>query len=159
MAYKMEIEGIEELNSLLEKLGSKAESVAAASLYDGAGVLADGIKKAAQDIEAEPQHGKQKRQPTPEEKAAVIQAIGIAKFRKDGNSVETVVGVTNKSGYAKIGKKEKPVAMIASAVNSGTSFMKKQPFVRIGKNKSQGAASAAIVSKAEDMFDKIINNK
>ena len=50
----------------------------------------------------------------------------------------------------------KPVKVIARAINSGTSFMEKQPFARKAKSQSQGAAKAAIVSKAEEMLEELI---
>ena len=53
--------------------------------------------------------------------------------------------------------KRKPVAEIARSINSGTSFMKKQPFARQATNRSQAAAKEAMVAKAEKMLKEIIN--
>ena len=39
---------------------------------------------------------------------------------------------------------QKPVGVIANAINSGTSFMEKQPFIRQAFSKSKAAATAAI---------------
>ena len=51
----------------------------------------------------------------------------------------------------------KPIGVIANAINSGTSFMKKQPFVRKGVSKGKKAAIAAIVATAEKLFNQIIS--
>ena len=51
----------------------------------------------------------------------------------------------------------KPIGVVANAINSGTSFMRKQPFFRKGVNNGSKAAEAAIVGTAEKLFDRIIN--
>ena len=47
-----------------------------------------------------------------------------------------------------------PVPMIANAINSGTSFMKKQPFFRKATART-GAAEAAIENKLREEIDKL----
>jgi len=130
--------------------------------------------------------GGRTRKPSPEEKAILMGARhGVAKFRKDGTGVQTSVGFQN-SGYGEItwnhaktiggsrtkykegasgkmvhaskgsGASMKPVALIANAINSGTSFMQKQPFMRKAFTKSRGPATAAIeagIKAREDEFD------
>lgn len=128
--------------------------------------------------------GGEKRLPSPEEKQILMDAKhGVAKFRKTGTSIQTSVGF-QKSGYAKItwnhartnirtkykmGKKGmmvhasqgsgdsmKPVPLIANAINHGTSFMKKQPFLRKAFSQNQKAALAAIedgIKAREDELD------
>ena len=51
----------------------------------------------------------------------------------------------------------KPIGVIANAINSGTSFMKKQPFIRRGITKGKPKAIEAIIKRAESMLQKIIN--
>jgi len=165
MAMKISTEGLEDLSAMLAKLGNRAEDVASGALYDGAGVVADAMKRAADSIVCGPQQKKRpapektpKRLPTPEEKAAVVGKTGIAKFHKNGGEVDTLVGVTGNAGYVMIGGRKKAVRMIARAINSGTSFMVKQPVFRRAASASKSAAQAAIVSKAEKMFEDIINS-
>ena len=68
---------------------------------------------------------------------------GVAKFHKDVTNVNTSVGLQN-AGYGSINGKTKPIPQIANAINSGTSFMQKQPFFRKATNKAKGPAQAAI---------------
>ena len=125
----------------------------------------------------------EKRKPSPEEKAIVAEARrGVSKFRKSPLRVDTSVGFQN-SGYGAItwnhartntrtkykvndlgkahhasmggGTSSKPVALIANAINSGTSFMEKQPFLRKAFSTSQGAAEAAIENKLREELDKL----
>ena len=56
-------------------------------------------------------------------------------------------------GMGKGGQNQKPIGVIANAINSGTSFMVKQPFVRQAASKGKGPAEAAIV----DTIDKLVN--
>ena len=157
MAMTMQVTGIEELSRKLTTLGDKAEEVAARALYDGAGVMANAYAQAANSIKAEPFryafNGK-KRYPSLEEKAALQGKTGIAKFDKNGSEVNTAVGISG-AGYANIAGRQKAVRLIANAVNSGTSFMVKQPVFRKAATQARDAASAAIVAKAEKLIDEI----
>jgi len=147
MAYSMKVEGIGELSRMLGKLGDAAPGVAAASLYEGAGAMADQVSQAVHGIATEPFHyvrGGDKRKPSPEEKAILEAAPkGVAKFRKTGVKVDTSVGLAN-AGYAKLGNVTKPIPQIANAINSGTSFMQKQPFFRKAFSQGRGPATEKI---------------
>ena len=156
MPMTINTEGMDELSRMLAQLGNKAQDVASGAMYDGAGIVADAMKAAVNSIQAEPQRRKNRppaktpaRLPTPAEKAAVVGKTGIARYRKEGGDVNTLIGVTGNAGYADVDGKRKPMRLIARAINSGTSFMKKQPVFRKAASMSKGAAQAAIVAKAE----------
>lgn len=164
MAMTIKTEGIEELGNMLAKLENRAEEVASGALFDGAGIVGDAFTAATNRIVTEPFHylarpdiTGTKRYPSPEEKAALVGKSGIAKFNKNGSEVNTLIGISGSAGYANINGKAKAVRLIARAINSGTSFMHKQPVYRQAISRSQGAAKDAIVSKAEEMFNEIIN--
>lgn len=53
----------------------------------------------------------------------------------------------------------KPIGVIANAINSGTSFMYKDPFMRRAYRKGEQKAIEAIIRKGEEMIDKIIESK
>jgi len=162
MGYTMKTEGLDDLSKMLNQLGEQAGKVAAVGLYDGAGVMADEIKRQAKSIKADKFHyavfpPNVTRNPSVEEKEAVTKAsAGIAKFDKNGGAVETSVGYSN-SGYWNIRGKMKPVPLIANSINSGTSFMKRQPFFRKAVTKGTPKATNAIVRTAEAKIEEIIN--
>lgn len=213
MPYRMTSDGIGEAIEMLKQLEDKAEFVAAQALYEGAGIIADAVTAEAKTIKTAPFHyaaveGATKRLPSPEEKDIVTaqRAMGVSKFRKRIDSVDTSVGY-NGSGYVPvnwnhmsskartnykqatfkgrdinasstlkwlrdqggsekygiskdIGKgaqNMKPIGVIANAINSGTSFMEKQPFIRRAFTKSRDKAEKAIVERVESLFNKIIN--
>lgn len=155
MAGSMKTTGTEELSRMLGELGEKAPAVAAQALYEGAAVVANAYKAAASRILTAPRRHREPngRLPTPEEKAAVQGAVGIARFRKDGTEVDTIVG--EPEGYANIRGHRKPIKEIARSINSGTSFMVKQPVFRKASSSSRAAAQAAMVAKAEEMINEL----
>lgn len=160
MAGTMKIEGMADISEMLTKLGEKAQGVAGKGLYEGAGVMADEIRNGAAGIKSEKFHYAVfiTRDPSHEEKAAIQDSVGIAKFQKNGSEVNTSVGYRN-AGYAELKGKSVPIPKIVNAINSGTSFMKKQPFVRKAATSGAQKAEAAITKMIEQKFDEIINNK
>lgn len=155
MAYTMKVDGMEEISSLLDKMEQQAPAVAARALYEGAGIMAAEIKKGAESIRTAPfqftRNGT--RLPSPEEKQIVLDAgAGIAKFAKNGAEVDTSVGY-RASGYADLKGKKKPVPLIVNSINSGTSFMNKQPFIRKAAASGGPKAMAAMRESIEKAFD------
>ena len=160
MPYTMKTEGLAELSEMLSQLGEQAPGIAAGSLYEGAGMMADALNAGAETIKTEPFHyvavpGAVMRLPSPEEKAIVVEAAaGIAKFNKNGTEVDTSVGFRN-AGYATLNGKTVPIPKIVNAINSGTSFMKKQPFVRKAARSGGAKAMGVMTTFIEDAFGKI----
>lgn len=157
MAYTMKVDGIEELSEMLGQMGEKAPAVASGALYEGAGIMADELRKGADTINTGQFHYAVfvTRLPSPEEKSIVqAAAAGIAKFKKNGTEVDTSVGFRN-AGYAELKGKMVPIPKIVNAINSGTSFMKKQPFVRKAAATATPKSIAAMQKYIEAEFDAI----
>ena len=150
--------GTEELSRMFEQLGEEAGHIAAKALYDGADVVADAYNAAVASIQTEPfkyvtEGSGQQRLPSPEEKAMLQRKAGIAKFRKAGSEVQTLVGIAE--GYGGLVGRRKAYKQIANAINSGTSFMVKQPVFRKAASQSRAAAQAAMIRTAEAEIKKI----
>ena len=146
MPFYMEVTGLDELTAKMQKLPDKGADVAALALYEGAAIVADAVSTAVHGIATEKFHYTKfgKRLPSPEEKAILLGAKrGVAKFNKNHSRVDTSVGMQN-AGYGNLNGKTKPIPQIANAINSGTSFMKPQPFFRKAVETSAGAAAGAI---------------
>ena len=165
MAMTVSTSGIGELEKMLGKLADKTQEIASKAMYKGAGVMADGYTKGIDSIKTEPFHYVAmpevigKRYASPEEKAALIGKTGIAKFQKDTDSVNTLVGIGPNAGYADVAGKQKAVPLVARSINSGTSFMHKQPVIRKAISSSRKAAKAEIVAEAEKLIDEIMQQK
>ena len=157
MGFSFEVTGLDDLTRSLGKLGERGQQIAAEGLYEGAGLMADKVSQAVRGIATEKfkyASGGKKRKPSPEEKAIILNAQhGIAKFRNTGTSVQTSVGLQN-AGYAQLGGVTKPIPQIANAINSGTSFMEKQPFMRKAFSTAKAAATAAIEKKITEEIEK-----
>ena len=158
MAYKISTSGMDDLLGKLQKAGDAAHDIAAAGLYEGAGVMADAVSQAVRSIATEPFRyaaGGRRRLPSPEEKAVLeVAEKGVAHFRDDGGSVNTSVGL-NAAGYGTVAGRTKPVGLIANSINSGTSFMSKQPFYRRAQSQSKGQALGKIETKLREEIDKL----
>ena len=158
----MQITGLDELTEQLTQAAEHAQGIAKASLYEGAGVMANAMHAALNQIKTEPfryvPEGGTKRLPSPEEKAAVLAArFGVAKHGGSGAEVNTVVGLAG-SGYGHLVGTDVPAAEVLRAIQSGTSFMQAQPVVRKAINGAKGAAAAKIAAEAEARLQKIFND-
>ena len=156
MADELKVDGMTEISELLSTLEEAAPAIAAEALYEGAGTMSAAINSAAESIKTGPGSTREEaRYATPEEKAAVLAAgAGIAKFDKTGTEVNTSVGYKS-AGYAVIKGKTKPVPLIVNSINSGTSFMHKQPFVRQAARSGGAKAMSVMTAFIEDAFGKI----
>ena len=92
----------------------------------------------------------------------------LTKFKgRDVTASSTLKWLRGQGGSAKYGiskdigkgaQNMKPIGVIANAINSGTSFMKKQPFIRRAVSKATPKAIEAIIKRAESMIESIIKN-
>ena len=163
MKFEMQAGGLSEISEALEKLAEDAPKAAAQGLYEGAAVMVDEVRKSIEEIRTEPFHyavfpGTTTRLPTPEEKEIVMKAsAGIAKFDKDGTEINTSVGFRN-AGYAELRGRTVPIPVIVNAINSGTSFMKKQPFFRKAATKGAPKAIKAMTSKINSILQQYLDD-
>ena len=160
MGYEMKVDGMAEISELLSQMADAAPGVAAQALYNGAGIMANEVREGASSIKTAPfkwasSRKGEARLPSPEEKAIVQEAsAGIARFDKNGTEVNTSVGFRN-AGYAQLKGKTVPIPKIVNAINSGTSFMAKQPFVRKAARTGAGKAMNAMKATIEEAFEKM----
>jgi HK97 gp10 family phage protein len=156
MAVEMKTTGMEEISEMLQQMEKAAPGVANRALYVGAGIMAEEINREAAGIEASHDWyavNGYMRLPTEEEKAAVLSVgVGVAKFEKNGTESNTSVGYSN-AGYATVRGKKKAIPLIANAINSGTSFMNKQPFFRKAVNSGSKKAIQAMKEAVEADFN------
>lgn len=151
MAGYLKTDGLDELSRMLQGVADHAADVAAAGLYAGAGITADAMTAAVDQIatdEFKYAHNGDTRLPSPEEKEALRGKTGIARFRGSSTEIDTLIGFQG-AGYVNIGGKRKPVIVIARAINSGTGFMKKQPVFRRAASKAKTDATKAVVEAAD----------
>lgn len=80
-------------------------------------------------------------------------------FKGHESNASSFLKTVRKAGGGTIGKgaqNQKPIGVIANAINSGTSFMKKQPFIQKGAMKGKVRATEAMKKRIEQLLNKII---
>jgi HK97 gp10 family phage protein len=122
----------------LSALAEGADEIARKAVYEGARVMADAIRKAADKVISKDATGDM----------MASFGIGPIETNKDG-IINTTVGF---SGYDRRGA---PNILKARALNSGTSRIKKRSFMRNGLNSSKKRAAEAMEKVISDEIEKI----
>lgn len=144
----------------ISKLGYDFKALAGPALYNGAAILADELRQKIQELpERDPkvfikegQHGKGV---TPKQKQALLDNMGIARMKYNDGSYNIKIGF---EGYIEpptpTYPRGTPVSMIARAVESGTSFLEKTPFIRPAYNAAKDKAEKAMTETLEVLWAK-----
>ena len=157
----MTVTGLDEFSANLEAIANGSVDAAKKSIYDGANILADAMKKQLEQIpaitDAEAIRRYRKKLPgqiTERQKTGLINGMGIAPMEEKGGVIDTHIGF---DGYNEVRTKRwpngQPNIVVARAVDSGTSFMQKTPFIRATV---QSAKTRALL-KMQDTFEKEID--
>lgn len=145
--------GFDDYVANLDRMGGAWDRAATRSVYVGAGILADEVRKR---IEALPvrsaqivPEGERASGILPLEKKALLDGLGVAKIRTDSGFINTRIGF---DGYDYIKTKSfpqgRPVSMIARSVNNGTSWLAQNPFI----TRSYSSAKKQVESAMEKEF-------
>lgn len=153
--------GIDDYIAALERLDSQADETIEAAVYVGAGIIADSIKAELQRLPIDEGPNGLPRFGTPgnqlngisrRQKADLINSMGIAPIQRFRADINTKIGW---DGYGSVKTKAHPQGvpnvLLMRSIESGTSFMKKNPVVRKSVNKTR--------RNAEEAIKNTINNK
>ena len=149
---RIEFYGVNEYFEKLERLGDKTTAVCKRALYDGAAVLADAVKAEVEALPVTDRNApKGEQQGILEyEKQGLLEGMGIAKMRDENGKVETRVDF---DGYNRLTSKAfpkgHPNAMVARAINSGTSRRPKNPFMARAVRKARAKANQAMAARLD----------
>lgn len=153
MKMDLKTSGLDETLAMLEKV-TNIEDVQKVAIYKGAGVVADIMRDEVRTLKTSDNYARLKmRYCYPEDKQALLDGLGVAGMKSDGDSVNTKVGF---DGYftGKNGDKI-PLPMVANSINAGTSFMYKQPFIQKTMSKANKKAVAEMQDALDEQIDKI----
>ena len=150
---------LDEYLQTMNRLGANIEKVAKRAVYEGAGIIADAVKREIETIQTTgPNESEKKRRET--QKKGLKEGLGIAAMRSENGTTHTRVGF---DGYNNIKTKKypkgQPNQMIARTFNSGTSFTRKQPFFERAVRASKKEAQQTMVKVAETEMEEIINRR
>lgn len=144
--------GLDAYASQLTRLRDKAEGMIKRAVYKGAEVIGDAVRS---EIEALPEQtenpprGQQMNGVFGYEKDGLLAGVGLSKMQNEDGYINTKLGFT---GYNRLMSKTypngHPNALIARAVNSGSSVRRRIPFitnaVRSAKAKAEEAMRAQL---------------
>lgn len=158
---RIEFKGLEEYTAKLNRLKALSrDRVIGAAVYDGAKVMADAVKAELQALPTDDTHARGKKAigPTSQTKQDLIEHMGISPIQDDNGFLNVKVGFDGYNGHpTEKYPKGRPVPMLARAVQSGTSWMAPNPFVKNARSKSRKAAIEAMKKRVEQEIEKIMN--
>lgn len=157
--FKFEFDGLEDYLKQLDDMDKSATGMIKRAVYDGAAVIADAIKGQISALPTNDGDFVPADLPivgiTERQKAGLIEGFGIAKMTNEGGFIGTKVGFDGyNSERTQRYPNGQPNAMIANAINSGTSRRPKTSFVTKAVKSAQGRA----VSAMEARFDEDMKN-
>ena len=153
-------EGVDQLVQQYEKLENETTNIIGKAIYNGAGVVMDSVKQAVDGIQTDDHYGTPEHRttgPSSIQKAGLQHALGIAKMRNDAGFYNVKIGF---DGYNRVKTKTwpqgQPNMMVARAVESGTSWMMKQPFMRKAEQSSKGRCEKVMGETVDKAITQII---
>lgn len=145
-------EGVNAYATQLKKLDDKAEGMIKRAVYDGA----DKVKEAfIAEISSLPVTGNRYRETelpltgvTETQKRGLLDGLGLATMRNEAGFINTKIGF---DGYNSVRSPKypygQPNALIANAVNSGSSVRKKIPFINRATKAAVGPCKLAMMKR------------
>ena len=155
--------GLEEYLAQLQDLEENTEDIIKKGIYEGAAVVVSTIRNATASLPVNEGHG------TPShklngvsriQKAGLLNGLGIAPMKEDGMGWNTKIGF---DGYNRAKTKTwpngQPNMMVARSIESGTSWMQKQPFMRKAEQGSRARCEAVMSETIDKEIKKLIGEK
>lgn len=144
----LKIEGIDSLLAYTAKLQKGADAIIKESMYEGVKIVADEARKSVEELHTE-KGGTVPKYISPIQKDGLRKGLGVSTYRKEDGQWVAVIGFAGYNGMkTKKYPQGQPNALIARSVESGTSYQKKEPFMRKALNRSKARAMAAVEKKA-----------
>lgn len=128
---KFQFENIDELVAEYKALGNDTDEMVRRAVYEGAKVVADGIKSALENLPVD-----DSRHPVDEmrtsittiQKKGLVDSMGISKMRDDEGFINVRIGVSGRNKLkTRYNPSGQPNAQVARALERGTSYMPKNP--------------------------------
>lgn len=152
--------GLDEYISLLGNLEFKTPAVIGKSIYQGAKIVADQVRSNIEALPVSEKSGGQgRRNPTQVEKAGMLEGLGIATMQNDGGYYNVKIGMDGyNSDITDKYPKGKPNAMVARSVESGTTFIRRNPFISRAVSATRAAAENAMREEVDKQITEIMGS-
>ena len=158
---RIRFKGLEAYELKLGKLRSGTREIAAKAIRAAAGIVADPIRENIRNLPIDegygtrenPTHGVKQVQ-----KDGLLDGFGITPLRDDNGYYNVKIGFDRYNDLKTKGHPAgQPNQMVARAVESGTIFSDKIPFVRPAVNASKGKAEAKMAKVIDEEIKKIMD--
>ena len=133
---KISFDGLYQYEKLLAELGQDVEKMAKFAIYPAAGMVLDELKAA-----------------TPRDTGDLANSEKLTKFQTTDGAVYTAIVF---DGYDRNGT---PNSLKARAIESGTSRMKKRPFIRPTVNRIKQRVIDTIAQGTDEYISKVMEGK
>ena len=157
---KFQFEGVDKLIAQYKKLEANTVPMIGKAIYNGAGVVMNACETAIANLATDDRFGTAQSPvtgPTSIQKAGLQHALGIAKMRNDNGFYNVKIGF---DGYNRVKTKRwpqgQPNMMVARSVESGTSWMQKQPFMRKAEQSSKSHCEQVMSETIDKEIKRII---
>ena len=162
-------DGCDKYAAQLEKLNADTAQIIGEAIYPAAGIVTDQIKANIQKLKVSGRNSRRGTQADPidtitsAQKQGLIDGLGITKMKESDGFVNVKVGedgynsqISDKSVKAGWTSKRQANAMIARAVESGTYFRKKTPFIAPAVRITRKKAEAAMAEQLDKEIEKVM---
>lgn len=160
---RVEVKGIDEYISTLNRVSKNTEEVLNKALYEGAGVMANEIKNniealpaVTEDYNLNAYKKGEKSKLSIKQKKGLLNSLGIAPFDVKNGVIDTHIGF---DGYNDIKTKKypkgQPNQLIARIVESGSSYMNKTPFIRKAVKNGKAKTEEAMAKVIDDEINRL----
>lgn len=163
----LKLNGLDEYERMLSQLSNlnTIQSVCGATIYAGADVMADSVRKEIEALPVVPANkigtpDNKLEGITSKQKSGLLDSFGITPMRHKDGFYEVKLGF---DGYNAVKTKAhpngQPNSLIARSVNSGTSFRQKIPFIDRAVRSAKKETEAAMVAACDDEFKKLTKGR
>lgn len=154
--------GISQYIANLENLSIASDEMIERSVYEGAGIVTDAVRKNIQSLPVRRggyfATGQMANGITSAQKAGLLDGLGIAPFRNENGYIHVKVGM---DGYnatkTKKYPKGQPNSVVARSIESGTSWLRKHPFIEPAVRSTRASAEAAMAKAFDEQCEKFMN--
>lgn len=152
--------GLDSYISYLQKIDAVTDEAIGEAVYDMAKVVADKVRASIEALPAVPnaanvatsrRDGDGKTRLSEPEKQGLLEGFGVSPMQDDGGYINVKLGF---DGYNSVKTHKyrdgQPNALIARVTESGSSYRKKTPFIRLAVNASKKQAEQAGQMKIDE---------
>lgn len=140
----------------------RTDKIIRKSIHPGAKYMADEIKQALESIPVQDGHSRYRMRQgiTTVQKNSLIESFGIARLRKGTWGYNVKLGF---DGYNPIVTKRwpkgQPNAVVARSLNTGTSFLKRYPFMDMTVERCKAQTIKLIEDEFNEQLERVWNGK